>query len=198
MARTDLYQQITDTVGSVPFEFVREEFEPGTRRYLSGTPTRCRVASRRIEHRRQIVKLDRVEWLVLAEPSTAAVALASGEVDGWENPSPDLARVLATNPDLAVVDTDQLGSMELLRFNQLQPPFDNVKMRQAILAVVDQGEFMTALAGDAKDWKLCASFFTCNSPMASDAGAAALTGNRDFDKATRLIAEAGSTRTKRS
>lgn len=128
-----------------------------------------------------------------AEPSTAAAALASGEVDWWENPSPDLARVLATNPELAVVDTDPLGSMGLLRFNQLQPPFDNVKMRQAILAVVDQGEFMTALAGDAKDWKLCASFFTCDTPMANDTGAAALTGKRDFDKAKRLIAEAGYT-----
>lgn len=52
---------------------------------------------------------------------------------------------------------------------------------------------MTALAGDAKDWKLCASFFTCNTPMANDAGAAALTGKRDFDKARRLIAEAGYT-----
>jgi peptide/nickel transport system substrate-binding protein len=104
-----------------------------------------------------------------------------------------MARVLATNPDLAVVDTGPLGSMGLLRFNQLQPPFDNVKMRQAILGVVDQGEFTTALAGDANDWKICASFFTCNTPMAKNAGAAALTGKRDFDKARRLIAEAGYT-----
>ena len=28
-AKTDSYQQITDTVGSGPFKFVREEFEPG-------------------------------------------------------------------------------------------------------------------------------------------------------------------------
>jgi peptide/nickel transport system substrate-binding protein len=139
----------------------------------------------------KVAKIDRIEWIVVPEPSTTAAALANGEVDWWENPSPDLARVLATNPDLAVVNTDPLGSMGLLRFNQLQPPFDSVKMRQAVLAVTDQAEFMTALAGDPKDWKRCASFFTCSTPMANDAGAAALTGKRDFDAAKRLIVEAG-------
>ena len=108
-----------------------------------------------------------------------------------ENPSPDLSRMLAANPDIVVVDTDPLGSMGLLRFNQLFPPFDNVKMRQAVLAVVDQTEFLTALAGDRKDWKPCASFFTCGTPMANESGSAALAGKRDFDAAKRLIAEAG-------
>jgi len=64
-------------------------------------------------------------------------------------------------------------------------------MRQAVLAAVDQAEFMTALAGSPQDWKRCASFFTCNTPMANDAGAAALTGKPDFEAAKRLIAEAG-------
>jgi peptide/nickel transport system substrate-binding protein len=50
-----------------------------------------------------------------------------------------------------VAETDPLGSMGLLRFNQLYPPFDNIKMRQAVLAVVDQAEYMTTLAGDPKD-----------------------------------------------
>jgi peptide/nickel transport system substrate-binding protein len=64
-------------------------------------------------------------------------------------------------------------------------------MRQAILAVADQADFHSALAGDPKNWELCPSFFTCGTPMANDAGAAALSGKRDFDKAKKLIAEAG-------
>jgi peptide/nickel transport system substrate-binding protein len=64
-------------------------------------------------------------------------------------------------------------------------------MPRAVLGVTDQAEFLTALAGDPKDWKHCTSFFTCGTPMANDAGAAALTGKRDFDAAKRLIAEAG-------
>jgi len=116
----------------------------------------------------------------------STVATAIGRARG-----PDLARVLAANPDITVEDTDPLGSMGLLRFNQLLPPFDNVKMRQAVLTVFDQADFLTALAGAPKDWKRRASFFTCGTPMASDAGTAALTGKRDFDAAKRLIAEAG-------
>ena len=191
-AKTDPYQQVTDTIGSGPFKFVSDEFQPGHKAvYVKNPDYVPRSEPPDWASGGKIVKLDRVEWLVVAEPSIAAAALGSGEVDWWENPPLDLARVLAANPDLTVEDTDPLGSMGLLRFNQLQPPFDNVKMRQAVLAVTDQAEFMTALAGDAKDWKRCASFFTCGTPMANDAGAAALTGKRDFEAAKRLIAEAG-------
>lgn len=85
--------------------------------------------------------------------------------------------VLAANPDITVEKTDPLGSTTMLRFNQLHPPFDNVKMRQAVLAVTDQTEFMTALAGDRMNWRTCPSFFTCGTPMSNDAGSQALTGN---------------------
>jgi peptide/nickel transport system substrate-binding protein len=191
-AKTDPYQQITDTIGSGPFKFVREEFEPGHKAvYVKNSDYVPRDEPPEWASGGKVAKFDRVEWLVVAESSTAAAALVNAEVDWWENPSPDLARVLAANPDLTVADTDPLGSMGLLRFNQLFPPFDNVKMRQAVLAVVDQTEYMTTLAGDSKDWKACTSFFTCKTPMASDAGATALTGKRDFAVAKRLIAEAG-------
>src|SRR5260370_19681902 len=109
----------------------------------------------------------------------------------WKPPTLVLAPMLATNPDIRVEKTDPLGSTTMLRFNQLNPPFDNVKMRQAVLAVTDQAEFMNALAGDPKNWNLCPSFFTCGTPMANNAGSEALTGKRDFDKAKSLIAEAG-------
>ena len=191
-AKTDPFAQITDTVGSGPFKFVREEFEPGHKAvYIKNTDYVPRSEPPDWATGGKVVKIDRVEWLVIPEVSSAAAALTNGEVDWWENPTLDLARMVATNPDITVVDTDPLGSMGLLRFNQLVPPFDNVKMRQAVLAATDQAEFMTALAGDPKDWKRCASFFTCGTPMANDSGAAALTGNRDLDAAKRLIAEAG-------
>ena len=98
----------------------------------------------------------------------AAAALGNGEVDWWEAAPPDLVPVLAANPDIKVEKTDPLGSTTMLRFNHLHPPFDNVKMRQAVLAVTDQAEFMSALAGDPANWNLCASFFTCGTPMASE------------------------------
>ena len=57
--------------------------------------------------------------------------------------------------------------------------------------VTSQADIMTAYVGDPKYWKLCPSFFTCGTPMASNAGSAALSGNRDFDAAKKLVAEAG-------
>jgi hypothetical protein len=95
----------------------------------------------------------------------------------------DLVPLLAANPDIAVEKIDPLGSTTMLRFNQLNPPFNNVKMRQAVLAVTDQAEFMSVLAGHPKNWGLCPSFFTCGTPMANTAGSEAPTGKRDFDKA---------------
>jgi peptide/nickel transport system substrate-binding protein len=192
LAKTDPYQQVTETVGSGPFKFVREEFQPGHQAvYVKNTDYVPRDEPPSWASGGKVVKVDRVEWLYMPEYSTAAAALGGGEMDWWEAPTLDLAPMLAANPDIRVEKTDPLGSTTMLRFNQLNPPFDNVKMRQAVLAVTDQAEFMNALAGDPKNWNLCPSFFTCGTPMANNAGSEALTGKRDFDKAKSLIAEAG-------
>jgi peptide/nickel transport system substrate-binding protein len=79
----------------------------------------------------------------------------------------------------------------MVKFNHLLPPFDNVKMRQAVLAVADQTDYLTALAGDKANWQPCPSFFTCVGTSANTAGSEALTGKRDYDKAKALVAEAG-------
>jgi peptide/nickel transport system substrate-binding protein len=192
LARTDPYQQITEAVGSGPFKFVAEEFQPGNKVvYVNNLDYVPRNEPAGWASGGKAVKLDRVEWLYMPDHMTAASALSKGEVDWWEDVTPDLVPTLAANPDIAVERSDPLGSMAFLRFNHLHPPFDNVKMRRAVLAVTDQTEFMSAFVGDPKNWNLCASFFTCGTPMANDAGATALTGTRNFDKAKKLIAEAG-------
>jgi peptide/nickel transport system substrate-binding protein len=192
LAKTDPYQQVTETIGSGPFKFVTAEFQPGHKAvYVKNADYIPRAEPPSWASGGKVVKVDRIEWLYIPEYSTAATALADGEVDWWEAPNLDLVPILAANPAVKVEKTDPLGSTTMLRFNHLQPPFNNVKMRQAVLAVVDQTEFMSALAGDPTNWNLCASFFTCGTPMASNAGTEALTGNRDFDKAKKLIAEAG-------
>ena len=192
LAKIDPYQQVTEMVGSGPFKFVKEEFEPGHKAvYVKNSEYLPRAEPPSWASGGKIVKVDRVEWLYIPDIMTKAAALAAGEADWWENPPFEFHPILEANPDLVLVKTDPLGAIGCLRFNHLQPPFDNVKMRQAVLAVADQTDFMTVFAGDAKNWRYCPSFFTCGTPMASDAGAEALTGKRDFDKARRLIAEAG-------
>jgi len=192
LAKTDPFQQVTEMVGSGPFKFVKEEFQPGHQVvYVRNTDYVPRPEPVSWASGGKVVKVDRVEWLYIPDAMTKVAALNSGETDWWENPPPDLWPVLEANPEISVVQADPLGNQGCFRFNQLLPPFDDVKMRQAVLMVVDQADFMTAYVGDKKNWIVCPSFFTCGTPMASDAGSTALTGKRDFDKAKKLIAEAG-------
>ncbi len=192
LANTDPFQQVTEMVGSGPFKFVKDEFEPGHRVvYVKNTDYLPRKEPPSWASGGKVVKVDRVEWLYIPDAMTKVAALNAGEADWWENPPSDVIPVLTANPDITVARVDPLASPIMVRFNHQQPPFDNPKMRQAVLSVVDQADFLAALAGDQKNWELCPSFFTCGTPMASDAGSAALSGKRDFDKAKKMIAEAG-------
>jgi peptide/nickel transport system substrate-binding protein len=192
LANTDPFTQITEMVGSGPLKFAKEEFQPGHQVvYVKNADYVPRKEPSSWASGGKVVKVDRVEWLYIPDAMTKVAALNAGEADWWENPPLDLVPVLAGNPDIAIGRADPLPSPIMVKFNHLQPPFDNVKMRQAVQAVTSQADFLTALAGDQKNWELCPSFFTCGTPMASTAGSAALTGPRDFDKAKKLIAEAG-------
>jgi peptide/nickel transport system substrate-binding protein len=192
LAKTDPFEQVTEMVGSGPFKFVREEFEPGHKVvYVKNNDYVPRIEPTDWASGGKVVKVDRIEWFVVPDDMTKVAALQSGEYDWWENPKADLWPVLAANPDITLAPLDPLGGTGCLRFNHLYPPFDNVKMRQAVMMVTNQADMMTAYVGDPKNWKLCPSFFTCGTPMASNAGSAALSGKRDFDAAKKLVAEAG-------
>ncbi len=90
-----------------------------------------------------------------------------------------------------VDNIDPLGSIGIVRFNHLQPPFNNAKMRQALLYLVDQKDYMTAVAGDQSNWQTCYAYYTCNTPFASEAGADVLKGARNLEKAKQLVKESG-------
>ena len=192
LANTDPFKQVTEMVGSGPFKFVKEEHQPGNKVvYVKNTDYVPRKEPSDWASGGKVVKVDRVEWLVVPDIATKAASLQSAENDWWENPPADLWPVLAANPDVDLVPADALRPMGCLRFNFLYPPFDNVKMRQAVLTVMSQPDFMTAFVGDPANWDVCASYFTCGGPMASQAGSEAMTGKRDYDKAKQLIKEAG-------
>ncbi len=192
LAKTDPYEQVTEMVGSGPFKFVKDEFEPGHKVvYVKNADYVPRSEPTDWASGGKVVKVDRAEWLVVPDAMTKVAALQSGEDDWWENPPADLWPVLAANADIVMAPLDPLGNTGCLRFNWLYPPFDNVKMRQAVQMVANQADFMTAFVGDPKYWKVCPSVFTCGTPMASNAGSEVLSGKRDFDAAKKLIAEAG-------
>ena len=148
LANTDPFQQVTEMVGSGPFKFVKDEFEPGHRVvYVKNTDYVPRKEPPSWASGGKVVKIDQVEWLYIPDAMTKVAALNGGEADWWENPPLDLVPVLAANPDVTIAPSDPIGNTIMLRFNHLLPPFDNPKMRQAVSAVTDQADYLTALAG---------------------------------------------------
>lgn len=192
IAKTDASTNITEPIGSGPFKFVKEEWVPGSKVvYVKNPDYMPRKEAPSWAAGGKVVKVDRVEWIYIPDSATAAAAINADEVDWWEQMPPDLIPVLAKNKNIKVENIDPLGSMGLLRFNFLFPPFDNLKMRQALLYALDQSDYVLGIAGDPKNGRPCYSYFTCGTPLSSEVGAEPMKGKRDFDKAKQLIKEAG-------
>jgi peptide/nickel transport system substrate-binding protein len=192
VAKTDPFKNIEETIGSGPFRFVKEEWVPGSKVvFVKNTDYVPRKEPASWASGGKVVKVDRVEWIYIPDSATAAAALNRGEVDWWQMVPPDLVPLLSKNKDIKIENTDPMGSMGMIRFNQLHPPFDNPKMRQAVLYLVNQQDYALGIAGDPKNGGPCPSFFACGSPSESKVGSEVLTGKRDVAKAKQLIKEAG-------
>jgi peptide/nickel transport system substrate-binding protein len=192
LAKTDPYKQIPEAVGSGPFKFVKSEWVPGNKAvFVKNTEYVPRKEPPSFASGGKVAKVDRVEWLYIPDSATASAALNAGEADWYEQPPADLLPVFAGNPDVVVATVDPLGNQGILRFNHVQPPFDNLKLRQAVLNLVDQKEYMQAAAGDPKYWKTCAALFGCGTPLETQAGAQALLKGPDPAQAKQLIADSG-------
>jgi peptide/nickel transport system substrate-binding protein len=193
LAQTDPFKQIPEVIGSGPYRFLADERVAGARNAYArfagyrpregGTPDW--TAGPKVAH------FDRVEWTTIPDAATAAAALASGQQDWWDSPALDLLPMLRRRADVVVRTTDHGGNMLLLRPNCLVPPFDNPAVRRAVLAAIDQTEFMQAVTSDTGLVNLPLGVFTPGTPMASAAGMEVLTGTRDFARAQRMLAESG-------
>ncbi|MCW3475414.1 ABC transporter substrate-binding protein [Limobrevibacterium gyesilva] len=137
----------------------------------------------------RLAKADRVEWRIVPDAATAAAALQNGEVDIWEQPALDLLPLLSKTPQVKLQKLTELSNMVMLRPNTLYPPFDNPKARLALAYMIDQGDEMAAGFGDEKYWKRCNAYYICGGPYGTEAGTEDF--RPDFDKARRLLAEAG-------
>ena len=104
--------------------------------------------------------------------ATATAALRAGEVDWCEHVPTDLVPSLRRDPDLTVENAVPSGYTGMLRFNHLQPPFNNVAYRRAVLMAVNQADYMAAVTGnDPTASRVCKSFFACGRIMARNIGA---------------------------
>ena len=194
IAETDPFKPFTEIVGSGPFRFVAAERVPGARvvyeRFADYVPRSGGTPDWTAGPK--VVNFDRVEWTTIPDAATAASALQSGEQDWWDYANADLLALLRRAKNLRVAVQDPSGQCAMLRFNFLQPPFDNPAIRRALLGAVTQADVMTAVAtDDTAMWHVPSAFFCPGTPMASDVGIAALTGPRDYSKVKADLAAAG-------
>jgi peptide/nickel transport system substrate-binding protein len=192
IAMSDPFKQISDYVGSGPMRFVKSEWAPGAKgvfeKFADYVP-RQEPASWRAGGKR--MQVDRIEWIVVPDPATAAAALQSGEVDWWENPITDLVPLLQKNRNITVDIADRLGNIGVFRMNHLYPPFNDVRARRAILMAMSQEDYMRALVGDDKLWKPLPGFFTPGTALYTEEGGDILKGPRNLDAAKKLLAQSG-------
>jgi peptide/nickel transport system substrate-binding protein len=194
LANTDPFTQVTEMIGSGPFKYLADERVPGARVAYARNAAYVPRQSGKPEWTAgpKIVHFDRVEWNVIPDSATSAGALINGEADRWEYASLDLLGLLRGAHDVKVDITDPTGLTANIRMNQAIPPFDNPRIRRAVLAAVVQADYMTAVAGtDRSLWKDRFGFFTIGSPMASTAGLEALDGPHDPARVTAMLEEAG-------
>jgi len=192
VAKTPANVQIKEYIGSGPFRFKAAEWQPGHKAVFERNKDYIpRKEPPDFMSGGKAVKIDRLEWLYIPDNNTTLSALIAGEIDYFEAPPLEYIQVLKKNPDIMVHNVDMLGAQGLIKPNHLHPPFNHPKARQALFYLVDQQQFMTAVAGDPDLYlKYCGGFFMCGSENETSVGLEGL-GTPNIEKAKQLFKEAG-------
>ena len=191
IADTPADEQISEYIGSGPFIFAVDEWKPGDRAVFIKNPDyKPRDEAPSWASGGKVVKVDRVEWISMPDHQTAANALIAGEIDIIESPPADLYPLFEGEDTIQLFNYNPLGLQYMFRMNHLHPPFDNVKVRQAALAAINQEDFLKATIGNPDYYKPCPAMFLCGTPLATDAGTDILMKS-DYDLAKKLLEESG-------
>lgn len=188
VAATDAATPIQDPTGSGPFTLRREDWRAGDRvTYYRNPAYKPRAEEPDGLAGAKRANVARVEWVYLPDAQTAVSALVREEIDIFEEVPPDLFPIVARAPNLRLAPQDNVGVQPIFRMNHTTAPFDNPKLRRAMLRLVDPAQFMTAYLTDRSMWKDGRSFYLSTSPFHTSRGWI----TPDLDEARRLVAESG-------
>src|SRR5499426_435314 len=191
VAETDPNKQISETIGSGPFVFSAAEWKPGDKTvYIKNPQYKPRSEPASGLAGGKVVKVDRIEWRAISDHQTAINALLAGEIDYIESPPHDLLPVLKRDSNITLTNSNPLGNQYVFRYNTLAKPFDNAKVRQAVMVAFNQKDFLEAVIGDPAYYKVCKALFPCGSPNESFKGMEGFLDS-NFEKAKALLKEGG-------
>jgi peptide/nickel transport system substrate-binding protein len=93
--------------------------------------------------------LERIVWRFVPDAATRYAALRSGEVQMIDNPQPDTIAA-ADGTEIDAIDAPRPGSVNRIELNASQPPFDDVRVREAFVRSADpEPGIETLFAGTA-------------------------------------------------
>jgi peptide/nickel transport system substrate-binding protein len=98
--------------------------------------------------------------------------------------------LLRRNAEIVFASSNPQGYVAGLRFNHLQPPFNDVRLRRAVLTAVNQEDYMRAITGnDPSAFRICKSQFPCGTTYGTEATGPVMQG--DIAAAKAMLKEAG-------
>ncbi|MHA7984390.1 ABC transporter substrate-binding protein [Rathayibacter sp. CAU 1779] len=122
----------------------------------------------------------------IAEDSVRFNAVGSGDVDIIENTPPQSVAQVKDNPDLRSASKERPGHPFAFWFNTTHTPFDEPKVRQAIVDAVDREQLVKTVSFG--QWKTANGYIT---PVTPDYAANTATISYDPKKSAQLLDEAG-------
>ena len=192
IALTPPNTQITETIGSGPFIFVRDEWRPGNRVVYRRNPDyvpRSEPADYMAGGKRAL--MERIEWLYIPDQNTALAALNAGEIDYFEAPPLDFIATLERNRNVRIVNIDALGTQGIIRPNHLYPPFNDPRARRALAHLIRQEDYMRVVVGNPRLYeRFCGAFFQCGSSNDTAVGSEPF-HQPNVERARELLREAG-------
>src|SRR5258708_7128131 len=191
-AQTDPQQQVKESIGSGPYIFAKDLWVPGSKAvYLKNKDYVPRSEPPSSFAGAKIPGVDRIELIWISDPQTSMSALINGEIDFYENPNIDFLPILEKAKGVKLMKTGKIDSTQgFIRLNHLHPPFDNPKARQALYYLINQEDFLRAIVGDPKYYRVCHGLLTCGGPYEHDGGTQWME-EYNPEKALQLLKEAG-------
>ncbi len=187
IARTPGSEQVKEIVGSGPYKFRADLHEPGVKIVLDKfADYQPRPEPPVWASGGKIAKVDRIEMLGMPDAQVQVSALIKGEVDYLERVPADILELIDAKSGAKAEVVSDFGFQAIMRMNHLQPPFDNVKVRQAIAKAVDRSLYAAVVAGDPQYASACAAVFGCGMPYESRDGVPAY----DVSAAKAMLKEA--------
>ena len=138
------------------------------------------------------VKLEKLNFRFIPDPSTALVALEKGDIDGqWEVPPADLPSLKAASDALQIIPSYGTTYYEV---NCSKAPYDDPKVRLALAKAIDRTAIIENVlqSTDMPAYSLIAPGYSVDG-VAYDAGRSdyGLAPTADVEGARALLAEAG-------